>query len=114
MKELQQLRSRWNQIAEQIKDIPAMRAGSVCEQVVKRKTKDGKTRTFGPYPILTWKEKGKTLTRRLAKSEVEKVAEQIQNFRRFQKLTAQLAETGRRIADIETAKPEASKKNSRR
>lgn len=110
MKNLQQLRSRWNQIAEEIKAIPSMRAGSICNQVVKRTTQEGKLRVFGPYPILTRKAKGKTLTRRLAKNEVETYDAQIRHFRHFQELVSELVETGRQIADLETAQPEAAKK----
>lgn len=113
MKNLQQLRSHWNRIAEEIKAIPSMRAGSVCGQLVRRTTKEGSVRVFGPYPILTRKRKGKTVTQRLAKNEVEKYDAQIRNFRHFQELVSQLVETGRQIADLETAKNRGCKKNSR-
>lgn len=112
MKNLQQSRSCWNQIADEIKAIPSMRAGSICKQLVKRTTKEGKARVFGPYHILTRKVKGKTVTKRLAKNEVEKCETQIRNFRRFQDLSSELVETGRQIADLEMDMPEAAKKNS--
>ena len=64
MKNLHQLRSRCNQIADEIKAIASMRAGSICNQVVKSTSKEGKARVFGPYPILTRKAKGKTIRSR--------------------------------------------------
>ena len=113
METLAQLTQRWNQIAGEIKAIPSMRAGSLCSQWVKTTNQHGKTRVFGPYHILTRKVKGKTLTRRLKKDQLETYHAQIENFRRFQVLVAELVETGRLIADLETAEPKAAGKNPR-
>ena len=119
MPSLEQLQQRWTHLAGQLVQLGPMRAGSICSQILKSKSKHGGVRRRGPYTIYTRKVKGKTLTRSLSSAEDAALySGQIENFRRFQQLTAQLAEVGWQMADLEAAagsgRGEDSKKNSRR
>jgi hypothetical protein len=80
---------------------------------VEYQAKDGTRKENGPYPILTFKEKGKTRTLRLESSEQEEaVRGQIANFRRFKELMKRLAEIGMEVANAELAEKHDAKKNS--
>jgi hypothetical protein len=117
MPTLEQLQQRWTQLAEQISRLHPMRAGSVCAQVLKTKSKRGENeQRRGPYTIYTRKVKGKTITRSLkGAQEAALYQSQIENFRRFQQLTGEMAEIGWQMADLEAAAcPKGGKKNSRR
>jgi ribosomal protein L29 len=80
---------------------------------VKYRAKDGTRKVHGPYPILTFKEKGKTRTIRLESPEQEEIVrKQIANFRLFRQWMRQLIEIGRELADVEFAEETGGKKNS--
>ena len=109
----QSLAHRWRDIVEELRDIRPMRPGSICSQKVKYEDKKGKVKRHGPYPILTFKEKGKTVTVRLdCEEKIQVCKEQIANFRRFKEKTKELSDIGKQIADIEMSKTQESKKNS--
>ena len=117
------LAQRQQCILLEIAAIHAMKKGSVTHQrtVVKqtgKKTPDHN----GPYPVLTWKEDGKTRSMRLKSDEEIRWAEQaIGNYRRFASLCREYEELGEQAAlaqrqTPQTASVEAEKKglNSRR
>ena len=70
----------------------------------------------GPYPLYTYKEKGKTLSRRITNpEELGRYREQIDAFRRFQTLVSELVRVGQRISDLVLSdEEELKKKRSRR
>jgi len=72
---------------------------------VKYCAKNGTEKFNGPYPILTFKEKGnKTRTIRLRSAEEAEIAgKQIEAFRDFKRLTRELVRIGREMADFEMA-----------
>jgi hypothetical protein len=110
---LESLSQQWNRIIARIAELGAIRPGTVCDQKVKYTDKDGVLKENGPYPILTFKENGKTRTIRLrSDEEVELVEKQIAHFRDFQSLTKELVRLGREMADCELAEKRDGKKNA--
>ncbi len=88
-----------------------MRRGSVVEQVYESVGKDGTKVRRGPYLLYSFKEKGKTVSRRIKDPKLKtRYEEQIGAFRRFQELTAQLVRIGEQIADWALSDEEALKK----
>lgn len=110
MNTLQQKRQH---ILEQIMQITEMRRGSIVHQVVESVGPDGKARRRGPYPIYTFKEAGKTVSRRLTQPELIDIYQHhIEQGRRFQELTAQLLRLGEQLSD-EAIEGSAQKKTSK-
>jgi hypothetical protein len=115
MNPFRQLTSRKDQILAELASLGPMRKGSVSQQYVEVVLKDGSVRRRGPYALYTFKEKGKTMSRRLRDAaEAAVYAEQIAAFRRFQELTGELAQLSQRLADLEASDQAEGKKNSRR
>jgi hypothetical protein len=116
MPTLQTLSNQRNRLIAQIAELGAMRPGSICQQKVKYRAKDGAEKENGPYPILTYKaENNKTRTIRMRSDEqTEMVQNQIDTFREFQRLTKELVQIGRQMADLEMFAEEDGKKNSSR
>ncbi len=111
MKTIQQQRQH---IIEQITQIVEMRRGSIVDQVVEAVGADGKKHRRGPYPIYTFKEAGKTVSRRLKEPElIDTYRQHIEQGRRFQELTAQLLRVGEQLSDQALASS-AQKKTSKR
>ena len=100
-------------ILEQIMQIAEMRRGSIVNQVVESVGADGKTHRRGPYPIYTFKEAGKTVSRRLTQPDmVDLYRKHIEQGRRFQELTAQLLRLGEQLSD-QAVERSAQKKTSK-
>lgn len=114
MSKSEPLSNLWNDVADEIRALGgSIRPGSVCAQNVKYRAKDGTRKEHGPYPILTFKEKGKTRTIRLKSPEQEEIVrKQIASFRLFRQLMRQLIEIGRELADADLAEKTEGKKNS--
>jgi hypothetical protein len=114
MSKSEPLSNLWNDVADEIRALGgSIRPGSVCAQNVKYRAKDGTRKSHGPYPILTFKEKGKTRTIRLESSEQEEIVrKQIANFRQLKQLVKRLIEIGMEMADAEVAEKSDAKKNS--
>jgi len=101
MASMEKLEGQRRSILEELADLGEMRRGSICEQFVETTGRDGSKRRRGPYYVYTYKEKGKTVSRRLTSPEqVALCRKQIQAFRRYQELTAQLLEIGEQISDL--------------
>ena len=62
-----QLQAPRDQILQEIAAIGPMRKGSLTYQFFSCSPKDGPSRRRGPYLLYTYKKKGKTLSRRVAK-----------------------------------------------
>ncbi|NQT14113.1 MAG: ImmA/IrrE family metallo-endopeptidase [Planctomycetes bacterium] len=92
-----------------------MRRGSVVEQVYESVGKDGAKVRRGPYLLYSFKEKGKTVSRRIKDPTLKtRYEEQIGAFRRFQELTAQLLRIGEQIAEWALSGEEERKKTPSR
>jgi len=92
-------------LVKNIGQIKGMRRGSVSEQLfrVKLKGKKGFSRR-GPYYIHTTKIAGKTIGKRIRPEEVKKYRKEINNFRKFQKLTRRLVEVCEEICRMRRVK----------
>jgi len=101
MSRIEQLRARRKEIVEALTSLEQIRRGSVVEQYVDYVRKDGSVVRRGPYPLYSFKEKGKTISRRLRSDEEVKVCrEQIGRFGRFRKLVEELVRIGEEISDL--------------
>ena len=111
MNKIDVLRSRRNELLEELKGLEQMRRGSVVEQVYESVRKDGTKVRRGPYPLFSFKEKGKSVSRRIKDSKRKAQYErQIDAFRRFQELTAELVRIGEQFADLAVSDDAAGKK----
>ena len=112
---LRQLEERREQILQEIKDIRAMRKGSVIEQYLKVKHKGHEEPVLrGPYFLYTRKEKGKTVGQRLKKDEVHRYQQEVEAFHRFQDLCDEYAGITEQIGDLERERPEIAQEKNRR
>jgi hypothetical protein len=113
MSRIDVLKTRRDEILDEIRSLEQMRRGSVVEQVYESVGKDGVKIRRGPYLLYSFKEKGKTVSRRIKDPELKiSYEQQIDAFRRFQELTAQLVRIGEQIADWALSGEEALKKNA--
>jgi hypothetical protein len=101
MAQIQQLRKQRNRLLDELRDLDEIRRGSIVEQYVVATRKDGGKRRRGPYVLYSYKEKGKTVSRRLTKeTDIPLYRNQIENFRRFRHITAELLRIGEQISDL--------------
>jgi hypothetical protein len=97
---LHELLERRSRILEELARLVQLRRGSITEQVVEHMDAQGQKSPRGPYPLLTYKEKGRTVSRRLhGAKEMAQCRQQIENFRRFEQLTQELREVGERLCE---------------
>lgn len=102
MEQISVLIERREQILGLIREIRAMRKGSVEEQYFKAQKKEkGKPVMQGPYWLYTCKERGKTVGRRLSKEQSERFGEEVKAYHRFQSLCSEYAEITQRLGDLE-------------
>jgi hypothetical protein len=110
--------SKVAEILDQMRHLLPCRRGSLTEQKVVTTGPDGRLRTRGPYPIYTFKEKGRTISRRVTDpAQVALYREQIERGRRFQVLSAQLLRLAEAQADAhadQAAPKKTPKSKSRR
>ena len=100
MTQLEKFRSRWQEILKEMGNLSEMRRGSVVEQFVETVKTDGTKVRRGPYALYSYKEKAKTVSRRVSNKESIKLyCRQILAFRRFQDLTQELISLGEKISD---------------
>lgn len=110
MTQIQQLRKHRNQLLDELRDLEEIRRGSIVEQYVVATKKDGGKSRRGPYVLYSYKEKGKTVSRRLTKkADISIYQNQIENFRRFQHITAELLRIGEQICGLALREQEVKK-----
>ena len=116
MDSFERLSLRRLQLLEEIGQLGAMRMGTVSEQMLPGRRADGTAYRRGPYLTYTFKRGGRTNGRHLrGEQEAQVYRSQIEVFRRYQQLSAELVEVSQRLADLEAAgEAGGSKKNSRR
>lgn len=112
----QTLEQQQDGILKELAAIRAMKKGTVTRQTM-RIARRGKGRgVCGPYPVLTWKEGGRTRSMRLRTSQDVEWAEQaIGAYRRFAALCREYEHLGERRAlsqrpAVQSASCEAQKK----
>ena len=113
METIRELEARRNAILEEMRSIRSMRRGTINEQHFKTQLKGRKGMVLqGPYYVLSRREGGKTVSKRLrSPAELERARKDIDEYKRFmglcqqfERLTARLGELERRPPDLEQGK----------
>jgi hypothetical protein len=97
-------------VAKAIGEIHSMRKGSLnsCQQKVVHK--DGEVVMKGPYYVLTKKNPGgKTLTQSIPASDVPRIRQEVENYRKFRHLTDEYIDVCESIALLESEDNDAKK-----
>jgi len=95
------LKARWAEILQELAGLAEMRRGSVVEQFQDRILPSGEKIRRGPYPLYSYKEKGRTFSRRLkTPEETSRYRKHIENFRRFGELVRELILIGEQLCEI--------------
>jgi len=98
---IEHLRARRQQLLRELAKLEEIRRGSVVEQFVEVVRKDGSKVRRGPYVLYSFKDKGKTVSRRVTeRRQVRVYREQIAGFRRFREVVKQLVAIGEELSDI--------------
>lgn len=97
---VQEIIERRNAVAREISEVRFMQKGTISYQRVPRTVNGRKTGAMrGPYPVLTWKHRGKTRSLRLKTEEELQWAEQaVANHRRFAALCREYEELAEGLA----------------
>lgn len=96
----QQIQQQRRQILDELAQLEQIRRGSLTEQIVETVSREGLRRQRGPYVLYTFKEKGRTVSRRITDpTQIPIYRHQIQQWRRFQELTAQLLHLGEMLSE---------------
>jgi heme oxygenase len=105
MEGLAALQDRKRQLIEQIRRLGDFRRGSIVEQYIQTKRKDGSVVRNGPYILYSFKDKEqKTVARRIHRGEEEnRYRRQIEAFRTYEALSAELVDICHRICDANQA-----------
>jgi hypothetical protein len=97
-------------LLRQLSTLRELRRGSLTEQFLTVKHADGSKLRRGPYPLLTRKEAGKTLSRRLTDPGLVPLYHlQIRAMRQFEDVVQQLVRVGEQLGDLAVAKMEQKK-----
>lgn len=98
---LQQQRQR---LLQQLSGLQELRRGSLTEQFLLVKRKDGSRVKRGPYPLLTRKQGQKTVSLRLTDPAlVPLYRQQIQAMRQFETVVDGLVQVGEQLSDLAVA-----------
>jgi hypothetical protein len=81
--------------------IARMRRGTVNEQHVKTRHKDGRVVENGPYYLYSRTEKGRSFSQRVTAGEAERYREETENCRRFKELANRCVLVCEELADQE-------------
>jgi hypothetical protein len=104
------LQARRKVLLTDLAAIDQLRRGSISEQRFKAKRRDGSTIARGPYPLLTRKQNGKTVSTRLTDPTLLPIyRQQIAQMRRFEAIIDELVRIGEELADLSVAE-ESEKK----
>ena len=104
------LRQEREAILQELSGLEQIRRGSVTEQMIETLGPDGSKRSRGPYPLYTFKEGGKTVSRRLNDpDQIPIYRQQIRQWRRFSELVERLRVLGEELSD-RTLQEDAVKK----
>src|SRR5256885_14705940 len=98
------LRQQRQQLLQQLSGLQELRRGSLTEQFLMVKRKDGSRVKRGPYPLLTRKHGQKTISRRLTDPAlVPLYRQQIQAMRQFETVVDGLVRVGEQLSDLAVA-----------
>jgi hypothetical protein len=113
MQTMSQIRQRREEILREVAGLEFIRRGSVTEQVLHPRGRNGRQYTCGPYPLYSFKRKGRTLSRRLSAAESGRIRTEVEAGHRFQDLMQELMELGEAACGLgETRNAEKKTPNS--
>jgi hypothetical protein len=113
MNEVKQIEDRRNALLEEMRSIRSMRRGTINEQYFKTYSKGNKEmKRQGPYYVLSRREGGKTVSRRMnSPAELEQARREVEEYkkflllcREFEQLTTRMGELGRDNREMEREK----------
>jgi hypothetical protein len=108
------LERRRQALLEQLAGLRELRRGSLSEQFLQVKHADGSLVKRGPYPLITRKQGGKTLSLRLTDPAlVPLYRQQIQALRQFETVVDQLVGVGEALSDLAVAEVVQKKTHDR-
>ena len=114
MAESESLHARRTVLLRELAGLGEMRRGSLVEQFVETVKADGSKGRRGPYVLYSYKDKGRTISRRITDNgQVRVYHKQIQAFRRFQELVSELTSVSERLCDLTLLGSEDKKKRLR-
>lgn len=100
-------------LIERLAQFQQIRRGSLTEQFLMVKRKDGSRAKRGPYPLLTKKIGAKTVSQRLCDPAVCALyRQQIHAMRQFEEVVGQLVQVGEKLSDLAVAETVQKKTRS--
>jgi hypothetical protein len=115
MDNAEKLLEKRTHLLKQIAALGPMRRGSLTAQFVETVDAHGAKTRRGPYTVYSFKDKGKTVSRRIThEADVAVYRDQIEAFRQYQRLTGELVVVSQRLADVAASQRGAEKKTPRR
>jgi hypothetical protein len=110
MNTVEQLRERRSEILQEMSRLEPMRRGSVNEQYLTFRSQSGRRSRRGPYVVYSFKQAGKTVSRRLkSERQAARYSAQIEVFRQYQELAARFVEVSQSLSDLTVAEEDAEK-----
>jgi hypothetical protein len=98
------LQQQHRRLLQQLSGLQELRRGSLTEQFLMVKRKDGSRVKRGPYPLLTRKQGQKTVSLRLTDPAlVPLYRQQIQAMRQFETVVDGLVQVGEQLSDLAVA-----------
>jgi|SRR6266850_5191864 len=97
-------------ILQEIQSIQRLRRGSLSAQTFRRK-KGSIISTYGPYYVFQFFRQGQKVSERVSAEEAPQVAQDVQNYQRFQHLADQFVNVTDQLTKAQAAE-DGSKKNS--
>ena len=111
METRQQFQQQRQHVVEQMMSLDSMKRGTLNEQFLRVPQQGQKKPALrGPYFVLSRKEAGKTVSRRVASNEVQRVREDIARYNRFMQLSREFVELSEQLGALEGSEEEALKK----
>ena len=101
MARVEHLRARRKQLLGERGKLEDIRRGSVVEHFVEAVGKDGSTVRRGPYILCSFKDRGRSVSRRVTEPRQTQVyREQIGGFRRFREVVKEVVAIGEQLSDL--------------
>jgi hypothetical protein len=115
MTRIDTIRKRRKELLNELSVLEQLRRGSLTDQSFRFTRKDGSVTQYGPYPLYTFKAKGRTVSRRIKDAaQVPIYRKQIDAFRRFEALSAELVRLGEEISELALSSEDELKKRPKR
>lgn len=116
MNSLQRLEQRRDAILEQMRAIRSMRRATINKQFLQVQHK-GKNKPVsrGPYFVLSRREQGKTVSKRLTSvEEVKQAQKDVEGYKKFVALCKEFEDVTERLGEVERERAEVEQEKKRR